>query len=115
MSEQPVTLRGVPQWDIADRMRKALREARITSRQMAAHLDVNEATISTWINGRVKPSTQTLRLWSLRCGVPFEWLRYGITPDIPPGQGQDNLTWKNIRHGRRNRSKVLTRHLAVAA
>jgi transcriptional regulator with XRE-family HTH domain len=77
MSEQPATPLGVPEWDTADRMRKALRGARITGRQMATYLGVNEATVSTWINGRITPSTQTIRLWALRTGVPYGWLAYG--------------------------------------
>ena len=71
MAQQPVE---VPQWDVADRMRKALREADISVQDMAEYLGVGRNTVSTWINGRIHPSVQTLRLWSLRCGVPYEWL-----------------------------------------
>lgn len=68
---------GVPEWDVADRMRKALRSAGIGVQEMADYLDVNRATISTWINGRIAPSTQTLRLWAMRCEVTYEWLVSG--------------------------------------
>jgi transcriptional regulator with XRE-family HTH domain len=64
----------IPEWDTADRMRKALREAGIGVQEIADYLGVARNTVSTWINGRIEPSTQTLRLWALRCGVPFEWL-----------------------------------------
>jgi transcriptional regulator with XRE-family HTH domain len=55
-------------------MRKALRHAGISPGQMAAYLGVGGNTVSTWINGKIGPSTQTLRLWALRTGVSYEWL-----------------------------------------
>ena len=64
----------VPQWDVADRMRKALRESEVGVQDMADYLGVGRGTVSTWINGRIEPSRQTLRLWALRCGVSYEWL-----------------------------------------
>lgn len=99
MSEQPASPAGVPEWDIADRMRKALREAGISPGQMASYLDVGGNTVSTWINGRIQPSTQTLRLWALRTGVPYEWL-------ISAGQGDVN----KLGYGRHRRP---VRHLRL--
>lgn len=55
-------------------MRKALRQAGISPGEMAAYLGVGGNTVSTWINGRITPSVQTLRLWALRTGVSLEWL-----------------------------------------
>lgn len=69
---------AVPQWDLADRMRKALREADIGVQEMADYLGVARNTVSTWINGRIIPGAQTQRLWALRCGVPYEWIRDGL-------------------------------------
>lgn len=66
-------------------MRKALRHAGIRPGEMAEYLGVGANTVSTWINGKITPSTQTLRLWALRCGVPYFWLLSG-TP-APPGGG----------------------------
>lgn len=74
MSEQPVSP-AVPSWDLADRMRKSLRHAGIGPAQMADYLGVTPRSVGNWINGRIAPSVQTLRLWALRTGVPFEWLR----------------------------------------
>src|SRR5260370_200200 len=64
----------IPDWDLADRMRKSLRHAGMTPGQMAVYLGVGGNTVSTWINGRIEPSFQTLRLWSLRTGVDLERL-----------------------------------------
>lgn len=67
----------VLEWDVADRMRKALRVSKVGVQEMAEYLDVERGTVSTWINGRIGPKTQTLRLFALKTGVPFEWLRTG--------------------------------------
>ena len=72
---------AVPEFDLADRMRKALRTSGVGVQEMADYLGVARNTVSTWINGRIEPSTQTKRLWALRTGVPFEWLDRGeVTP-----------------------------------
>jgi transcriptional regulator with XRE-family HTH domain len=65
---------AVPSWDLADRMRKSLRHADIGVQEMADYLGVARNTVSTWINGRIEPSTQTLRLWAMRTGVSYKWL-----------------------------------------
>lgn len=80
MSEATVTER-VPQWDVADRMRKALRESDVGVQEIADYLGVARNTVSTWINGKIRPSTQTLRLWAMRCAVDYDWLATGQTPD----------------------------------
>jgi DNA-binding XRE family transcriptional regulator len=69
---------GIPEWDLADRMKKALRHSGVGAQEMADYLGVSRQSVGNWINGRVTPSTQTLRLWALRCGVPLEWLRPGL-------------------------------------
>jgi transcriptional regulator with XRE-family HTH domain len=78
MTEQLRTADGtVIKWDQPDRMRKALRVSGVSVQEMADYLDVDRSTVSTWINGRIKPSITTLRLWALRTGVPFTWLHHG--------------------------------------
>lgn len=80
----------VPQWDLADRLGKALREAGISAQQMADYLEVHRNTVSAWMNGRVTPSGQSVRLWALRTGVPHKWLRDGTVsgPTPPTGGGE---------------------------
>ena len=67
-------MHDVPQWDMADRMRKSLRHADIGVQEIADYLGVARNTVSTWINGKITPGAQTLRLWSIRCGVSYDWL-----------------------------------------
>jgi transcriptional regulator with XRE-family HTH domain len=89
MSEQTTTAL-VPEWDVADRMRKALRISGVGVQEMADYLGVARNTVSTWINGRIEPGQQTQRLWALRCGVPYEWLKDGTqTQSGPPRGGEE--------------------------
>jgi DNA-binding transcriptional regulator YiaG len=82
MSDELRTVDGtIIKWDQPDRMRKALRVAGMTPGEMAAYLDVGGNTVSTWINGHIKPSYTILRLWALRTGVPLTWLHHG---DLQP-------------------------------
>jgi len=68
---------AVPEWDLGDRMRKALRHADVSVQEMADYLDVSTASLRAWTNGRTRPRTQTLRLWALRTGVSYDWLVTG--------------------------------------
>ena len=63
-----------PEWDLPDRMRKALRHAGLQTQEMAEYLGVSRTSVSNWINGRNRPSRPALRLWAMRCRVPFSWL-----------------------------------------
>ena len=74
MTEEPAARPGVPDWDLADRMRKALRHADIGVAEMADYLGVSRTSVSNWINGRIEPSLQTMRLWSIRTNTSLEWL-----------------------------------------
>lgn len=82
---------AIPQWDLADRLAKSLRVSDTSVQQMADYLDVHRNTVGAWINGRTPPTTQTVRLWALRTGVPYEWLRNGEGPSTPPDGGGDGL------------------------
>ena len=75
----------VPKWDLPDRLRKALREEGVSVAEMAAYLDLSRETVSRYVNGKAEVPVQTVRLWALRCGVPYSWLQTGETP--PSGDG----------------------------
>ena len=51
MSVNPVG-RADLEFDLADRMRRALRVAEISSNEMADYLGVSRTSVSAWINGR---------------------------------------------------------------
>ena len=67
----------IPRWDLADRLRKSLREAGLGVQEMADYLGVSRGAVGNWINGRNRPSAPTLRLWAMRTGVSYRWLRKG--------------------------------------
>lgn len=66
-----------PAWDLADRLRKALRHGDVGVGEMAEYLGVERNTVSRYINGHTKADVRTLRLWAMRTGVPYEWLLHG--------------------------------------
>lgn len=84
MSEQ-TTAEVVPEWDMSDRLRKALTHAGISSNEMAEYLEVTRHTISNWINGRTRPPATAVKLWAMRCGVPYEWLVGGEVSEAKSG------------------------------
>lgn len=105
----------VPQFDLADRMRKALRTSDLGVQEMADYLGVARSTVGKWINGHINPSKQSLRLWALRTGVDFDWLVTGESPhqleadeglamlprldsnQQPAGYRPDNWAWSTTR------------------
>lgn len=67
----------VPEWDLTDRLRKTLRDAGLTTSDMADYLGVSRNTIGSWTGGKITPGIASLRAWAMACGVPFEWLKDG--------------------------------------
>jgi len=91
MSIQPVGL-DLLEFDLPDRMRRALRVSGVSVNQMAEYLGVKPETCSRYINGRANPPLQTVRLWALRTGFPFVWLKDGEIPAGPTDPDGDALT-----------------------
>ena len=77
------------QWDLADRLAKTLRVADMSASEMADHLEVHRNTVGSWLRGQTTPNAAVLRVWAIRTGAQYQWLRYGVEPeDGPPGGGQ---------------------------
>lgn len=76
--------------DLADRMRKALRVSGVGVQEMAEYLGVSRNTVGTWVNGHIAPKVQSVRLWALRTGVPFEWLMNGESPQAGGPEGSQS-------------------------
>lgn len=83
MSEMRIDTR-VPEWDVADRLCKALRESGLTASGMAEYLDVHRNTIAGYLHGHHKPARSVLIVWALRTRVPVEWLLTGQSPSSSP-------------------------------
>jgi transcriptional regulator with XRE-family HTH domain len=87
---------AIPQWDLPDRLTKALKHAGMKPGDMRDYLDCSPASLTNWTSGRVRPRTQTLRLWALRTGVSYEWL-IGGDCDGPDLDGELTVTCPQLR------------------
>ena len=67
----------IPEWDLADRLRKAARHAGLKPGDMGTYLGVGSQTVSRWLGGQMRPSRPVLLAWAMRTGVPMEWLLTG--------------------------------------
>ena len=99
------------EFDLADRMRKALRVADISVNDMADYLDMSRNAVGSWINGRIVPGRATVRLFAMRCGVPYEWLA-----EVHPLGLEPRTHWLSVRPvGTRNRALRLAHRVVGAA
>ena len=73
---------SVPEWDLPDRLTKALRVADMSVSEMALYLGVHRNSVSAWLNGRTPISGPAIRAWSARTGVDYAWLKTGH-PEAP--------------------------------
>ncbi|WP_035811947.1 helix-turn-helix domain-containing protein [Jiangella gansuensis] len=67
----------VPEFDLADRIRKAMRIAGYDYRELAERIEVSKSSIGNWVNGVTTPRRRDLRLLAEACGVDLEWLMFG--------------------------------------
>ena len=83
-------------FDLADRMRKALRTSELSVQEIAERLEVSRNTVSAWINGRNKPRRRDLRDFALSTGVPLEWLENGDSGPSgdDPAEATDGLVMR---------------------
>ena len=77
--------------DLADRLAKSLQVSGISVAEMAAYMEVHRNSVGAWLNRRSQPRPANVRLWAMRTGVPYQWLRDGVWPeDQPEESGQVN-------------------------
>ena len=89
MSESPYyETRFRFEFDLADRLRKALRVSGMGVSEIADKLEVGRNTVSTWINGKITPDRFTIKRFAELTDAPYEWLLNGTTPS-PDGGGVD--------------------------
>lgn len=71
-------IQGVPTWTLGWRLQRALSFAGLSVEQMAEELGASRSSLSRWMNDRGSPPKAAyVKLWALRCGVPYEWLIHG--------------------------------------
>ena len=64
----------IPQWTLADGLRKSREAAGYSQGALAAHIGISRASISNYENGIHTPNRPTLLAWAMACGVSLEWL-----------------------------------------
>lgn len=74
MTATPLDGAAIPQWTLADRLRKARLHAGLEQAELAAEIGIGRSTIVNYESGKTEPSRPVLLAWSLRCGVSYEWL-----------------------------------------
>lgn len=80
---------GIPEWTVADRLRKA-REARGWSQKELVDRSDGELTLRTVSNYESnnydsERKRATMRSWAFATGVPLGWIIDGVYPsDLPP-------------------------------
>ena len=73
MSEQTTTATpGIPDWTLGWRMKRALSWGDVGVAEMAELLGYSRGQVSRYLNDKGEPPRDSvLRLWAIRCGVPF--------------------------------------------
>ncbi|WP_212647643.1 helix-turn-helix domain-containing protein [Brachybacterium massiliense] len=87
ISYQPGT---IPQWTIADRLRKAREMTGMDQSQFAEHAGLSRQGVNAAERGQSTPRRSTLKLWALSTGVPISWIETGEAPS-PGGDGASSV------------------------
>jgi len=79
---EAMTPAGIPEFTVADRLRKAREKTGLDHRQFASAIDSSKGTISNYESNRYTRQRKTivLKAWALRTGVPLEWILTGQEP-----------------------------------
>lgn len=105
MSEMHVPT-TIPPLTLGWRLQMSLDYAGISTQQMADELGVVRSTVSRWMHDNgAPPRDGFLRLWALRTGVPYEWLRDGVASSGDPA-GPDRGPGLSAVNGKRPRRPV---------
>jgi transcriptional regulator with XRE-family HTH domain len=72
---------AVPEFTVADRLRKARETAGLDQSEFAARAEISRTTIINYEHGRRVPRAVYLRAWSIASGVDLRWLTTGHADD----------------------------------
>ena len=71
---------AIPQWTVADRLRKAREMTGMDQGQFAEHAGLSRTGVNAAEGGKTTPRRSTLKLWALSTGVPLQWIETGEAP-----------------------------------
>lgn len=87
----------IPEWTLADRLRKAREHANMEQLDLAAASGISRATISGAERGATTPHRSTLMLWASATGVSIQWLETGEAPSEEGASDQSRPRESNPR------------------
>lgn len=92
---------AVPEWTLADRLRKARELAGYSQAELATATGISRQSINRYETGRSVPDRPKLLAWATACHVEYEWLT-GADPGAPsPSIDRDRLRTAYSLLGRR--------------
>lgn len=89
----------IPEWTIADRLRKAREHAQLEQRELAADLGISRNTVNNYEHARHSPRRPVVLAWGIRCGVDVGWLWTGeaghgdVAPPGAPWHAPGGVSW----------------------
>ena len=78
---RPVPPPAVPEWTLADRLRKARGDAGYSQAELATVTGISRQSINRYETGRAVPDRSKLLAWATACHVDYEWLTGGSPED----------------------------------
>ena len=77
-------VRGVvPEWTLADRLRKAREVAGLSQARLAERIGVTRDIVTNYESGRTPARRPMLVTWAVATGVDLRWLEAGGSPTPP--------------------------------
>lgn len=73
-------LANIPVFSIGDRLRKARERVGMSQSAFAHELGISPRTVSSCEREEFGVKRSTVMAWSMRTGVPYEWLQTGAMP-----------------------------------
>lgn len=86
----------VPDWTIADRVRKAREFAGLKQLELAESVGMARTSLARIEQGKSEPRRPTLIAIAFATGVSLEWLEHGETPAGPGPSGGDVVRHQGI-------------------
>ena len=72
-----VTPPSVPEWTLADRLRKARTDAGYSQAELFRQTGISQRSIIRYERGQSEPGRPELLAWATACNVEYDWLAEG--------------------------------------